>query len=435
MRYNSIEEVISACYRHLESNLLKGTRWGFEYQFCKPSQTKYGPYQWLWDSGFHQIIWSYKRPDYSIKDLRTMLQMQQTNGFIPEMIYWGMKSKIEELFVRTQYSVKSFAGYKGMMFTDITQMPMLAYSVRAIWNATNNIELLKEFVPKIGKYLEWWHNSRDPDKDGLVSVIHPWESGIDASPLYDPAHNVFDYPVRYRDIYPNFIKILFSYKKMKWNMESIFQKNRFNFEDVGVCSIYADGWNVLAKLADRFDVNLANTYRKFGKDYSDKIISKCWSDDLKRFVSYYHQGNEEKKSIKETIQSLFPLLLDDLPKDIATQVVSNLKNPEKFWLPYPIPSCAKSEPGFDPLDSRLLWRGPTWGSTNWLVMEGLIKHGFQDVAKEILEKWLEMYQKYGISEYHNPFTGEMEGQEGIGMSCLIVDMLYRLNLAPKKEIT
>ena len=44
----------------------------------------------------------------------------------------------------------------------------------------------------------------------------------------------------------------------------------------------------------------------------------------------------------------------------------------------------------------------------------------------ILDRWIEMYKKNGIYEYHNSITGEGEGEEGLGMSLTIVDMLYRL---------
>jgi hypothetical protein len=29
-----------------------------------------------------------------------------------------------------------------------------------------------------------------------------------------------------------------------------------------------------------------------------------------------------------------------------------------------------------------MWRGPTWGMPNWLIMEGLTKHQFNDEAGE-----------------------------------------------------
>ncbi|MHA1341901.1 MAG: MGH1-like glycoside hydrolase domain-containing protein [Promethearchaeota archaeon] len=437
--YNSINEVVDACYNYLSKNLVEGQRWGLAYRFYKPSQTKYGPYQWLWDSGWHMIVWSHKNVAFSIADLRTMLQFQQKDGFIPEMIYWGLKSRRERFFLKfIGYSKKS-PPYKNssrkqnlkrqIFYTDITQMPILPYSIRSIWNATNDVQLLKEFVPKLVKYYDWWDKNRDHDKDGLISIIHPWESGLDASPLYDPAHGVTNYPVKELKYYLKFIKILRKYKKLNWNLEKILSMGYFNFEDVGVCSVYADGWAVLSNLAQNFDKSLSDYCMQKAKYYSEKIIEKCWDDSLGRFVSFYHKGKGKNAgefcNKIETIQSLFPLLLSNLPKDLCDKVVKNIKDPKKFWTPYPVPSCARSELAFNPNDSRLMWRGPTWGSTNWLIMEGLIKHGYIDLAKEILNRWLDMYMKFGIYEYHNPLTGEGEGQEGLGMATTIVDMLYR----------
>ena len=35
-----------------------GHKWGLPFHFYRPSLQKYGAYQWLWDSGSHQIVWS-----------------------------------------------------------------------------------------------------------------------------------------------------------------------------------------------------------------------------------------------------------------------------------------------------------------------------------------------------------------------------------------
>lgn len=42
------------------------------------------------------------------------------------------------------------------------------------------------------RYFDWWKNDRDVDGNGLVTILHPWESGIDLSPAYDPALGVAD---------------------------------------------------------------------------------------------------------------------------------------------------------------------------------------------------------------------------------------------------
>jgi hypothetical protein len=52
------------------------------------------------------------------------------------------------------------------------------------------MDILKEMVPKLVRYFNWWKDNRDVDGNGLVTILHPWESGIDLSPAYDPALGV-----------------------------------------------------------------------------------------------------------------------------------------------------------------------------------------------------------------------------------------------------
>ncbi len=413
--YRDIAEIVEGCYSSLESLEMTGTQWGKQYHFYRPALIKYSPSQWLWDSGWHMIAWSHRKPENAVAELRSLLQFQQENGFLPEIIFWK-SNKLLSLLNR-------MAGYTHREYTDLTQMPMLAYPVRAIWNATHDKALLKEFVPKIVKYLEWWQ-SRDHDGDGLISIIHPWESGIDASPLYDPVFH-FKKP-RFLNLYLKFLTLHVAYYILGWNQQAILKRELFNVEDVGVCSVYADGWGVLASLAEEYDSNLSARCHEQHRKYQEAIIRKCWDAERQQFVSYFHQDGVEKVSAVESIQTLLPLLLDDLPEDIQQQLVNKLKDPERFWLPYPVPTVARCEPAFNPNKSKLLWRGPMWPATTWLVMEGLLKHGFKAEAAAILDRWTELYLHNGIREYYNPLTGKGLGQKGLGMSTIIVDMLHRL---------
>lgn len=97
-----------------------------KYHFYRPGLEKYGPYQWLWDSAFHMISWSRINVTNSILDLRTMLQKQNNRTFkVPEMIFWGpegIKDKILNPLLNSDPTV-----------TDITQMPMLAFSLERIY--------------------------------------------------------------------------------------------------------------------------------------------------------------------------------------------------------------------------------------------------------------------------------------------------------------
>ena len=47
------------------------------------------------------------------------------------------------------------------------------------------MERMQIIIKKLKKYLDWFYNYRDTSKIGLVSIIHPWESGLDNSPIWD----------------------------------------------------------------------------------------------------------------------------------------------------------------------------------------------------------------------------------------------------------
>lgn len=72
------------------------------------------------------------------------------------------------------------------------------------------------------EYYEWWAKIRQPDNDGLIVVIHPWESGLDASPMYDEALGVKHDKPKLMEMYPQFEKLLIKYKfKYKWDQKKI----------------------------------------------------------------------------------------------------------------------------------------------------------------------------------------------------------------------
>lgn len=59
----------------------------------------------------------------------------------------------------------------------------MKWSLRAIYNATGNVTLLREFLPALVASQLWWQTTRMPDGDDLVTIVHGWESGLDASPV------------------------------------------------------------------------------------------------------------------------------------------------------------------------------------------------------------------------------------------------------------
>jgi len=353
---SNISSILDQCYGYLNQNLCVGEKWGKKYHFNRPSQEKYSPDQWLWDSGAHMIVWSNRNVNNSILDIRTMLQFQQDNGRIPEEIFWGDKTEKENAKILLQYS--------NTQFTDITQMPVLPYSLRSIAEKLPKSEaksIVEEFLYPLVDYFDWWRNERDLG-DGLVTIIHNWESGLDASPAYDPAFHEYVTVLNesaFLKLYSDFEEVMETYRLVyKWNIPDIMARaetastmqdrkvnidSKFFVKDVAVNSVYASGWYVLSKLASSYlnDEELAERCLKEYKITFDAIMKKMFIGEFGGFRTLYIDSDAvEKVAPANTIQNLFPLLLTDLPDSMVEIILHEIENPDKFYSKYALPTVA-----------------------------------------------------------------------------------------------
>jgi putative isomerase len=102
--------------------------------------------------------------------------------------------------------------------------------------------------------------------------------------------------------------------------------------------------------------------------------------------------------------SLFPLITGKLPPSIANRLLAHLTDEKQFWPRFPVPSVAVDDPKYDP---NQMWRGPTWVNINYLLIEGLQRAGYGEIARELRRRTLELIEgQEGIYEYYHPETGQ-----------------------------
>lgn len=143
--------------------------------FTSPNATTY-PWQWLWDSCFHALIWQrLERPDRSLAELRCLFVDQGPTGFVPHMRYVGAPEFAAEFWGRTATS-------------SITQPPMYGHAIAELVRAGVEVgELIDQASSAIRHLLD-----RTPTDAGLIPIFHPWESGCDDSPRWDANGRPFD---------------------------------------------------------------------------------------------------------------------------------------------------------------------------------------------------------------------------------------------------
>ena len=144
--------------------------------YTLPTNNKLYPAQWNWDSAFISIGYSYFNLEYAIKELETLLKGQWKNGMIPHILF---HEKDDSYFPNH----KTWKCGNSVSSSGITQPPIVATALKLIITRNklnkNQKKRVILLIKKLKKYHDWFYKYRDPKNTGLVSIIHPWESGLE----------------------------------------------------------------------------------------------------------------------------------------------------------------------------------------------------------------------------------------------------------------
>lgn len=387
------------------------------YAYVCPARRRYH-WQWFWDSCFHAIAFSRLDLALAKQELLNLVSVQESDGFIGHVTHWGRRPILSIWgYFQSRLSLRPH-------HTALIQPPVLAYATWRVFQADEDKAFLREMLPRLNSYYRWLAEHRDPDGDGLISIITPYESGLDHSPAYDAILNVRSQrPSRViTELRLRLLDARHLLLSPNYNLEHILAWDRFVLEDVLVNCSYAEGLWALSEL-NRAAAQPAQAaaWEDMAQGVEAGILDKCY--DPATGLYFNLEGRAERQHPVLTVTALFPLILRSLPRARANGIVRHLTDPNEFWLAYPVPSVARSEPSFDPSRERFLWRGPTWLNTNWFLVRGLRLHGYGQLADTIAHRSAEMVLREGFREYYNPLTGQGMGVRGFGWSTLVVDML------------
>ncbi|MHB8658416.1 MAG: MGH1-like glycoside hydrolase domain-containing protein [Solirubrobacteraceae bacterium] len=382
------------CGRVLQGNWREGVRLadGLPYAYTCPSPGRY-PFQWYWDSCFAAVSWRRFDPGRSQRELGSLLAAQREDGFIGHTVFWGRR-----LAGWRRYGYNVLA--PGDPMTATIQPPALAWAWRiAVGDPAG--------VPQIVAHHDWLERHRDLEGDGLIWIVQPDESGLDASPQFDRVWGSRS------DGRPGFVLLV------RRNRQLGFDAARIAAAGGPVCCEVMT--NVLYSLS-RMALGRASLTRA--------LIERCY-DETSGLFRLTTRGRLTHPSARAPVTwaALAPLALPDLPEPIARRLVEeHLLAPRRFWLPVPPPSVAAEDPAFSTVDRTLgvlrrYWRGPTWINAAWLAWLGLVRLGYEQAADELTERIGRAVTAAGLREYYEPFTGEGMGASDFAWSTLVLELL------------
>lgn len=430
-------ELLDNCKSVLSQNDLGG--------WTRPAAHLY-PHQWLWDSCFTAIGLRHYNVKRAQKEIDNLFRGQWKNGMLPNTIMSPADTSGKRLW-RSEVSKNA---PKKASTSGITQPPLVAEAITRVgekMSARDKKAWYKKLAPKLIAYHEWLYRERDPHSEGIVILLHPWESGLDNTPswmreLYlnemplwikmikslrlDSFFNLVRSDTKYLPAYQRIDTIdalsLYSVarqlRRKKYETRLMLRHGHLAIEDLGFNSMLIRANSLLVEMCEVSNFEIpAWLISRFKKAHSS--LELLWSEND---TQYYSRNFETFELVDEpSIMTFLPLYAGSISKHRAKQLVELLRSKD-YWLPYPIPSVPKNSKYFD--ESRY-WQGPTWINTNWMIIDGLRRYGYTAEANAIEQRSLELVSQKGSSEYFSPIDGTPAGANNFSWTAaLTIDMLY-----------
>ena len=420
--------------------------------FTMPSKRIY-PHQWLWDSCFIAIGLSDYDVDRAKIEILSLLRAQWANGMIPHMIITpphNLPTKSNDHPGKIWRSWLNPNAPEDIATSGITQPPLIAEAVIRIgekMKLTERRAWYKMVYQPLVDYHQWLYTDRDPHSEGLVLQIHPWETGLDNTPpwMHELHEHLLPWWVRLAEksrleklmtpfrrdtrIVPvdqRFSNVealaLFDVqrrlRRKVYDIDKILDHALFAIEDLTFNSIFVRANTCLVEIAKTLREDLPEELvvsMKKTKEALDQLWDPFASEYFSRdFVTH-------KLLTTSSIGALMPLYAGCITKERAKVLVELLENKHRFGPAYPVPTAPLDSPQFDPMR---YWQGPTWVNTNWMIIDGLKRYGFNDHAEALRESTLELIAKSGFHEYFNPITGDPAGVDDFSWTAaLAIDLL------------
>lgn len=412
-----------------------------------PSPNLY-PHQWLWDSAFAAIGWAHIDIERGQQEIFSILHGQWHNGMLPHMIFDMSPKYAQDRAVWRSWTAAQSPN--NIATSGITQPPVIAEAISRIGHQLDKpakISFYKKVLPKLIKYHEWLYNERDPHHEGLAIQIHPYETGFDNTPPWmnqlhehskplwisaieklklEPLINVARRDTRsippkqrMRNIDALIIwDVVRRLRRKHYDIDKILHRSLFLIEDVAFNSILVRNNEILREIASTARIKLPFELLD-NMQQSESAIEELWDD---QFNIYFSRDFITNRLIREpTIAGLMPLYAGTINKDHADKLVRILKNNHVFWLNFPVPSVPRNVRGFD---QNRYWQGPTWINTNWLLIDGLNRMGYQSESEALKNHTIELLREHGIWEYYNPINGDGLGSADFSWTAaLAIDLL------------
>lgn len=383
--------------------------------FTVPTPRLY-PYQWNWDSAFAALGFGTFDRNRAWQELETLFAAQWPDGMVPHIVF--RRDDPDYFPGPSVWQTGSTPPSSGH-----SQPPVAASIVWALARSGSaaDAERARALFPKLLAFHRWFHKSRDPDGTGLVSIVHPWESGRDNCPDWDSGMERIEVPsdlglYERRDLthvdaeqrptatqYDRFLTIVKFGRECGWNQEQIYRNGPFLMGDPGIQFILMRADRDLRALAMMLDetgpVAQIDRWIATSKEGCDLL----WNDAVGSFCA-----KEMRSGVLGDGITNASMLAFYAGAGSAEQRAMLIRHAEAILarVAYGFPSW---DPRHEAFEAQRYWRGPVWSVVNYMMVLGLEECGYDELAQRLRHDTIRLIERSGFCEYFDPITGRGYG--------------------------
>jgi len=371
------------------------------------------PFQWNWDSCLTALGQRHFDEARAWTEIETLFQHQWPDGMVPHIVFHA-------------HSDGYFPGPdvwntgRPIPTSGITQPPVAGFAVRRLFDQAKDKALAAEragrLVARIDAWHRWFYEARDPHGEGLVALLHPWESGRDNSIDWDeafervPTEGVQPYTRRdtqhadpahrpTKAQYDRYIWLVERFRGLGWDNGKLHDASPFQVVDPGFNAILLRSAADLAALADALGETAIAAANRARAEKGIAAMERLWSDTHGQYLCLDRTTGTLVQS--PSIGGILPVFAA-VPKARAHEIARSIER-QGERTKYIVASHDPTDPRFEP---KRYWRGPVWLVMNYMISDGLRAIGETGVANHIVRSSLELITQSGFAEYYDPLTGE-----------------------------
>jgi neutral trehalase len=389
-----------------------------------PSRRLY-PHQWSWDAAciaMGQAAWNQER---AATEFRSLFAGQWKNGLLPHIVFTERARYFPGPdFWQTERNPDAPSTPRT---SGIVQPPIHATALLEVYRGSPDTAraraLLAELQPKLATWHEYLYRERTREGSRLVEIWHPWESGMDNSPLWDeslarisltpdqiPEYRRVDVDVADADERPtdeeyhSYTYLVALYRELDYDPAAIREATPFAVRPVLFNALLAQGDLDLAEISEIVG-RPADAYRERAAETVKEIDTVLWDDETEVYADLDVRTGRFVPA--RSAAGLAPLLAGVPDPGRAERMVERLADSRvDVGNDFAVTSQAAGTPGFQP---TRYWRGPIWPILNWVLQRGLDRHGYTAPAGQVRRAMLDLADRSGFWEHYSPETGRGHG--------------------------